>query len=61
MTRRQITEKRLETKLATLLERWAEVQTFHSAGVLTENRGLVLTFPNGQQFQITIVESTPRY
>ena len=58
MTKRRITEKRLETKLATLLGRWAEVQTFRDAGVLTQNRGLVLSFPNGQQFQLTIVEST---
>ena len=58
MKKRRITEKRLETKLATLLERWAEVQTFREAGVLTQNRGLVLSFPNGQQFQLTIVSST---
>jgi hypothetical protein len=56
--KRRITEKRLETKLATLLDRWAEVQTFRDAGVLTQNRGLVLSLPNGQQFQLTIVEST---
>jgi hypothetical protein len=58
MKKRRITEKRLETKLAQRLERWAEVQTFREAGVLTNNRGLVLSFPNGQQFQITIVDST---
>jgi len=59
MKKRRITEKRLETKLATLLERWAEVQTFRDAGILTQNRGLVLTFPNDRQFQLTIVASTP--
>ena len=32
--------------------------TFHDAGVLTMNRGLVVTLPNGQEFQLTIVEST---
>ncbi len=58
MKKRRITEKRLETKLAQILERWAEVQTFRQAGVLTDNRGLVVSFPHGQQFQITIVEST---
>ena len=58
MKKRRITEKRLEEKLAERLERWAEVQTFRQAGVLTNNRGLVLSFPNGQQFQITVVEST---
>lgn len=58
MKKRCITEKRLETKMAVLLERWADVQTFRNAGVLTDNRGLVLSFPNGQTFQVTIVEST---
>jgi len=60
MKKRRITEKRLETKLATLLERWAEVTTFRDAGVLTNNRGLVVAFPNGQEFQVTIVENTRR-
>ncbi len=60
MKKRRITEKRLETKLATILERWAHVSTFREAGVLTGNRGLVVDFPHGQQFQITIVESTRR-
>jgi hypothetical protein len=56
--KKRITEKRLETKLAELLERWAEVATFRDVGVLAGNRGLVVAFPNGQEFQITIVEST---
>jgi hypothetical protein len=60
MKKRRITEKRLESKLAALLERWAEVTTFRDAGVLTDNRGLVVAFPNGQEFQLTIVESTRR-
>jgi hypothetical protein len=60
MKKRRITEKRLETKLAALLERWAEVTTFRDAGVLTDNCGLVVALPNGQEFQITIVESTRR-
>jgi hypothetical protein len=60
MKMRRITEKRLETKLATLLERWAEVTTFREAGVPTGSRGLVVTLPNGQEFRITIVESTRR-
>ena len=61
MKKRRITEKRLETKLATILDRWAEVKTFREAGVLTSNRGLVLTFPQGTEFQITIVESSRRW
>ena len=60
MKKRRITEKRLEAKLATILDRWAEVTTFRDAGVLTSNRGLVVAFPNGQEFQITIVESSRR-
>ena len=63
MKKRRISEKRLETKLARLLERRLEntgggVTTFRDAGVLTMNRGLVVSLPNGQQFQLTIVEST---
>jgi len=60
MKKRRITEKRLETKLAAILERRARVTTFHEAGLLTGNRGLVVAFPNGQRFQITIVESARR-
>jgi len=52
--------------LARLLERRLEatgggVTTFHEAGVLTNNRGLVVSLPNGQAFQLTIVESTRHY
>ena len=66
MTKRRLSEKRLETKLARLLERRLEptggrVTTFQDAGVLTMNRGLVVSLPNGQEFQLTIVESTRRY
>jgi len=60
MKKRRITERRLEMKLATLLEGWSEVTTFRDAGVLTNNRGLVVAFPNGQEFQVTIVENTRR-
>jgi hypothetical protein len=35
--------------------------TFHDAGILTMNRGLVVELPRGQSFQLTIVESTRRY
>ena len=63
---RQMSEKRFETKLARLLERRLEatggrVTTFRDAGVLTMNHGLVVSMPNGQEFQLTIVESTRRY
>ena len=63
MKKRRMSEKRFETKLAELLQRRLEntggaVTTFKEAGVLTNNRGLVVSLPNRQTFQITIVEST---
>lgn len=63
MKKRRMNEKRFETKLARLLERrleqtGGEVATFEQAGVLTNNRGLVVTLPGRQSFQLTIVEST---
>lgn len=35
------------------------VDTFEQAGVMTSNRGLVLSFEDGSEFQITIVRSLP--
>lgn len=63
--RRRLSEKGMEAKLARLIERRLEsaggnVSTFCDAGVLTMNRGLVVRLPNGQEFQLTIVESTRR-
>ncbi len=63
MKKRRMSEKRFETKLAELLQRRLEnaggdATTFQEAGVLTNNRGLVITLANGQEFQVTIVEST---
>lgn len=63
MKKRRLSEKQFETKLAQLLERRLEntgggVTTFQDAGVLTLNRGLVVHLPNGQEWQLTIVEST---
>ncbi len=63
MKKRRMSEKRFETKLARLLERRLDpvgggVTTFRQAGVLTNNRGLVVTLPNNQEFQLTIVESS---
>jgi len=62
--RRRLNERRLERKLVDLFDRvlskrsggWAE--TFEQAGVLTGNRGVVLYVGNGQEFQLTIVDST---
>jgi hypothetical protein len=63
MKKRRMSEKQFETKLARLLERrlentGCEVTTFREAGVLTNNRGLVVSLPNRQTFQITVVDST---
>jgi len=63
MKKPRLSEKRFETKLVRLIERRIEraggsVTTFRAAGVLTMNRGVVVTLPNGQEFQLTIVEST---
>lgn len=62
-TKRRYTEKKLETKLLDLFDRLlsdrgGRASTFEEWGVLTNNRGLVLTLPNRQEFQITIVESS---
>ena len=32
------------------------IDTFAEAGVLTRNEGIVLRFPGGEEFQITIVK-----
>ena len=34
-----------------------EVRTFEAAGVLTQNKGLVVTFADDTQLQVTIVRS----
>ena len=62
--RRRLNERRLERKLVNLFDSlfsrrsggWAE--TFEEAGVLTGNRGVVISVGNGREFQLTIVEST---
>jgi len=64
--RRRLNARRLERKLVDLFDGvfskrsggWAE--TFEQAGVLTDNRGIVLYVGNGQEFQLTIVDSTRR-
>ena len=33
------------------------VQTFDEAGVMTYNKGLVITLPDGTEYQLTIVQS----
>ena len=39
-----------------LLEQIKTVSTFQNSGVMTNNKGLVVTMTNGEQFQITIVK-----
>jgi len=34
-----------------------EVRTFDAAGVLTQNKGLVVTLADGSELQVTIVQS----
>ena len=61
---KRTSEERLERQLSDLLDRvmsrhsggWAE--TFEEAEICTTNRGVVVHVGNGQEFQITIVEST---
>ena len=33
------------------------VQTYEQAGVMTYNKGLVITLPDGSEYQLTIVQS----
>jgi hypothetical protein len=63
MKKRRMSERHFETTLSRLIERRLEqsggrVTTFRDAGVLTMNRGLVVSLPNGQEFQLTIVDSS---
>ena len=63
MKRKRMSERRFEKRLGRLLERSLEssrgrVETFRQRGILTSNRGLVVRLGNGQEFQLTIVEST---
>ena len=54
-------EEGFEDYLADLLEHDddldTEAETFEAAGVMTNNRGLVVRLPNGAEFQVTIVRS----
>lgn len=43
--------------LASLLGNLTRVETFQAADLLTRDKGLVLTTPNGDEFQLTIVRS----
>jgi hypothetical protein len=49
--REEITEAIFEATVDT------RIRSFEEAGVITSNEGFVITFPNGEEFQITIVRS----
>ena len=47
--------------LGTLLEEElteeSRIQTFQEAGLLTRDKGLVIRLPDGNEFQITVIQS----
>lgn len=52
------TENELQDLLADLLcEDASHVSTFTDAGIMTNNKGVVVTFESGAEFQVTIVQS----
>ena len=64
----QVTEDTMQDGLRELIETaeedsfgigWeeAEVRTFQHAGIMTYNKGLVISLPDGTEFQLTIVQS----
>ena len=64
----QVTEDTLQDGLVELISEaaddsfgigWedARVRTFEDAGVMTYNKGLVISRPDGSEFQLTIVQS----
>ena len=59
-TKKRISERGFERRLKRLLERvikQGRIRTFEEAGILTYNRGLVVKFADGQEFQVTIVKN----
>ena len=36
---------------------WVEIRTYEEAGLLSYDEGLVVTLPDGREYQITIVQS----
>lgn len=63
----EFTEEAMEEGLRCLIEGeedenkicWEDmqVQTFAEAGVMTRNNGLVITLPDGSEYQLSIVRS----
>ena len=68
MYNNEFTEETLQNGLRNLIEGTASddddilwenlrVHTFDEAGVMTRDAGLVITLPDGTEFQLTIVQS----
>ena len=68
MYENEFTEETLQNGLRNLIEGTASddddilwenlrVHTFDEAGVMTRDAGLVITLPDGTEFQLTIVQS----
>ena len=58
--KRRVSERFIEEKLIEMLEAKKAVRSarsFSDAGVLTMNKGVVLTLQSGQKFQLTIVDA----
>lgn len=63
----QFTEETLQNALMELITEGCDsyemcwenlrVQTYEQAGVMTYNKGLVITLPDGSEYQLTIVQS----
>ena len=47
----------LRTLLEEELTEESRVQTFQEAGLLTRDKGLVIRLPDGNEFQITVIQS----
>lgn len=58
---KRISERNLQNRLCRLLEGRKGVKSarsFEDVSLLTRDKGVVLRFENGQEFQLTIVDST---
>ncbi|MGI6189769.1 MAG: hypothetical protein GX041_09950 [Clostridiales bacterium] len=47
----------LRTLLEEELTEESRIQTFQEAGLLTRDKGLVIRLPDGNEFQITVIQS----
>jgi len=62
-TRKRMTEQRLERRLVEMFRRASTVasaRTFEEEGILTLNKGVVVEFLDGSEFQVQVVDSTRR-